>query len=79
MAPNVHSPWITVSMRNKKLEQQQKLNTQQSKPSLIQRTPFKNNTKELRPFQPRVNDPIQLIDAELAKLREAPSKVPRFA
>lgn len=76
MAPNAHSPWITIhkwnspiSLRNKKLEQEK---SQRS--SLITQ-----NTKELRPFQPRVIDPVQMIDIELSKLREAPSKVERVS
>jgi hypothetical protein len=71
MAPNAHSPWITIhkwnspiSLRNKRLEQEKS-----------QRSTINHNTKELRPFQPRVNDPVKMIDVELSKLREAPSKV----
>lgn len=82
MAPNVYSPWITIhkwnstnSLRNKKLEQA-KSNGFQIKPIVNQKTtPSYKKLEEIRPFQPRADDPIQFIDAELAKLREAPSKV----
>jgi len=86
MAPNVNSPWITIrqwnspiSLRNQKKErEQQKMEDTQNYIKGFHE-PINNNSKsqkEIRPFQPRANyDPIKRIDEELAKLREAPSKV----
>lgn len=82
MAPNLQSSaWITVhkwnspiSLRNKQLEQEKLASQPKLKPVISP----KSSPKELRPFQARATDPIELIDAELAKLREAPSKVRRF-
>jgi hypothetical protein len=82
MAPNVNSPWITVrqwnspiSLRNQKKEQELKLQNE----TIKKPQGSVSNGKDIRPFQPRANfDPIQRIDSELAKLREAPSKVSIF-
>ncbi|KAI6187074.1 Alpha crystallin/Hsp20 domain and HSP20-like chaperone domain-containing protein [Aphelenchoides besseyi] len=89
MAPNIKpsSPWNIIREWNSPiahLRNQQKQNElnlcsvieQSEFPPTIKRANSKSSKTELRPFQPRADcDPIDRIDQELAKLREAPSKV----
>ncbi|KAI6214034.1 hypothetical protein M3Y94_00221100 [Aphelenchoides besseyi] len=89
MAPNIKpsSPWNIIREWNSPIAQlrnQQKQNEldlcsvieESESPPTIKRTNSRSSKTELRPFQPRADyDPIGRIDQELAKLREAPSKV----